>query len=91
MAVRLHCIIKGRVQGVCFRQYTVDEAETLGLTGWVRNRSDGTVELVAEGESDKLKRLEEWCRQGPSYAHVTSVQAEYSDATREFGGFQVAW
>ncbi len=91
MKKRLHCVIKGRVQGVCFRMYTCEEAGRLGLTGWVRNCRDGSVELVAEGEESFLKELAEWCGHGPSYAGVTSVRSEYSGATGEFSDFRVSY
>ncbi len=86
-AERLHLFISGFVQGVCFRFYTRDKAMELGLVGWVRNLHDGRVEVVAEGPSDKLEKLEEWCRQGPPAARVTDVQATRESATGEFEGF----
>ena len=89
MKKRGHFIAEGRVQGVCYRMYACDEATRLGLTGWVRNVMDGTVEVVAEGEEDALRALLAWCRAGPSYAHVTGVKEEYLDATGEFDSFQI--
>jgi acylphosphatase len=83
-AVRL--IIEGRVQGVGYRWWTEGEAERLGIDGWVRNRHDGTVELVAIGEAEALDRLEAACREGPPGARVTSVtrsEAE-DDGSRGF-------
>ena len=67
-------LIEGRVQGVGFRWWTVREAHARGLSGWVRNRGDGSVEGLAIGEADALDALERLCRQGPSAARVTSVR-----------------
>lgn len=91
MTRRVHIIVQGRVQGVCYRMYTCEEARRLGLTGWVRNLRDGTVEVVAEGPADSLGNLAAWCRTGPSYARVTNLTEEYSDATGEFDSFTIAY
>jgi acylphosphatase len=71
-AVRLE--IEGRVQGVGFRWWTVRQARALGLSGWVRNRRDGAVEVLAIGEPEAIDQLERLCRQGPSAARVSSVR-----------------
>jgi acylphosphatase len=91
MKKRVHLQINGLVQGVCYRMYACDEAERLGLTGWVHNRHDGSVETVAEGEETKLNKFAEWCRKGPPAARVTSVEADYSDATGEYDSFTVGY
>ena len=65
--------MSGRVQGVFFRDTCERMATGFGVRGWVRNRSDGTVEVVAEGSRDSVGSLVEWCRQGPPRAHVTGV------------------
>ena len=75
--------ISGRVQGVGYRDWTIHTARELGLTGWVRNRSDGSVEVLASGESDKIDRFVEACRQGPRLAFVSKLAV--SDDTREAG------
>lgn len=72
-ALRLRLVIRGRVQGVWFRESTRIEAERLGVHGWVRNRPDGTVEAVLEGAPLAVRQLEVWCHQGPSGARVTEV------------------
>ena len=87
--MRLKLIISGRVQGVCYRWFTRDTAVELGLTGWVRNLPDGTVETVAEGEKEKLEQLLGWCRRGPDLARVTDIQAEWEEATGEFQDFSI--
>ena len=74
MTARLHLVIRGRVQGVFYRASAQKEAEALGLHGWVRNRPDGSVELLAEGPKEDLERLVTWCRRGPEHAQVQSVE-----------------
>ena len=66
--------ITGKVQGVFFRQSAEEKAVQLGVTGKVRNMPDGSVELTATGEADQLREIKDWCHQGPSRAHVTSVE-----------------
>jgi acylphosphatase len=87
----VHLIIRGRVQGVAFRAYTVREARALGLTGWVRNRPDGSVELVAEGEQQGLERLEAWCHRGPSAASVRDVETQWLDFIGDLAPFSVRY
>ena len=71
---RVHLIVVGHVQGVFFRQSTKKIARTIGLRGWVRNRSDGTVEIVAEGPVEGVDRLVEWSENGPEMARVERVE-----------------
>ncbi len=66
-------IVVGQVQGVGYRAGCFRQANDLGLSGWVRNRPDGSVELEAEGPPDRLEELRLWCEKGPRGAHVTSV------------------
>lgn len=86
---RLHLIIKGRVQGVFFRVRAQEVAEELGLSGVVRNRPDGSVELVAEGPHEKLSRLRDWAKRGPSEAHVSGVEELSERETGEFSDFRI--
>ena len=65
--------IIGLVQGVCFRVSTQEQAAALGLQGWVRNSSDGAVEVLANGSPDQLQVLEQWLNKGPTYAKVAAV------------------
>ncbi|WP_420404103.1 acylphosphatase [Nisaea sp.] len=67
-------VISGRVQGVWYRGWTVGEAAAAGLDGWVRNRSDGTVEAVFSGPSDRVAAMIEACRDGPPAARVTGIE-----------------
>ncbi len=71
MAHRL--IVKGKVQGVNFRNYTRQKANEYNIKGWVRNLPDGTVEIMAQGEEENIKKFAEWCRQGPPLASVTEL------------------
>ena len=72
--MRTHVLVRGRVQGVGFRYDTAIRARSLGLAGWMRNRSDGTVEAVFEGPSDRVASLVDWCRRGPAGARVDAVE-----------------
>jgi acylphosphatase len=88
---RVHCIVRGRVQGVAFRAYTVREARRLGLAGWVRNLPNGCVELVAQGEQRDLETLEAWCHQGPPRASVSDVETQWLDSAGDLGPFSVRY
>jgi acylphosphatase len=86
---QLHAIVHGRVQGVSFRASTLDHALELGLTGWVRNQSDGTVEVTAEGDRDTLESLAAFLNQGPNAARVTRVDLDWRPATNGFTHFGI--
>lgn len=75
-----HLFVHGRVQGVFFRDSTRRVAQGLGLTGWVRNCSDGSVEIHAEGDRKKLEELIAWCRQGPDHATVSNLDLNWTGA-----------
>lgn len=70
----IHCFVTGRVQGVCFRLLTQRQAESYGLTGWVRNLRDGRVEVMAFGNQQQLDRLKLWLKSGPDLAHVINLE-----------------
>jgi acylphosphatase len=91
MPYQLHAVVHGRVQGVSFRHYTVLRARELGITGWVRNRPDGTVEVTAEGEKSQLNPFLDFLRSGPPAAHVTRVDLHWYDATGSFDSFDVRY
>jgi acylphosphatase len=80
-AVRARIVVSGQVQGVFFRQSTVDEARRLGLAGFVRNLADGRVEAEAEGERAAVEALIRWCHRGPPAAQVDGVDVEWSAPT----------
>ena len=87
--VRLHATVEGHVQGVGFRFFVVDQAQYLGLTGWVRNTFDGEVEVVAEGARDDLEKLLTQLWQGPTSAYVTKVSSDWKEATGEYRRFGI--
>ena len=74
--IRKHVIVHGTVQGVGFRYWTRAEAQRLGVTGWVRNRLDGTVEAELEGPETDVGTMIDWLRRGPSYAAVSGLDAQ---------------
>jgi acylphosphatase len=86
---RLHAFIKGRVQGVGFRYYTLQTAQDYHLTGWVRNLHDGRVEVVAEGAQPDLNNFLRDMRKGPISADVEDVDYAFKDARGEFDKFRV--
>ena len=89
--IRVHAIVEGRVQMVFFRYSTCQEAQKLGLTGWVMNRPEGSVELVAEGPKEAVEALIKWCHTGPPNASVTNVTATEEPYTGEYGMFDVKY
>ena len=72
----IRVVNSGRVQGVCYRAWTEENATALGLAGWVRNRADGTVEAVFSGPEQVVDQMVQACRRGPNSAHVTGVSVE---------------
>ena len=85
----VHLVVVGRVQGVAFRARAVAEASRLGLSGWVRNRMDGTVEARAEGPPEAVDAFVAWCQRGPPAATVEEVHVTRVSATGLDRGFQV--
>jgi acylphosphatase len=88
---RVRLIIEGRVQGVWFRESTRREAERLGVRGWVRNRREGTVEVIAEGPIENVRKLVEWCHHGPPSAQVIRVNETGERFQGEYGSFDVVY
>ena len=88
---RLSARVTGRVQGVYFRAFTRNQARRLGLSGWVRNESDRSVYLEAEGPRAALEMLLAAVRHGPSEARVDHVEVDWSEATGAFSGFAVRY
>ncbi len=86
---RLHARVEGNVQGVGFRYFTLENATRLGLTGWVRNRRDGTVEVVAEGSRADLNALLGQLRRGPRAYTTSNVNEDWCEAKGEFGRFRI--
>lgn len=88
---RARAVISGRVQGVFFRMETKRAADRFGVSGWVRNLKDGTVEAVFEGDQDRVDAVLDWCRQGPPQADVTDVAVTWDEFAGEFNGFNIAF
>jgi len=86
---QVHLFVRGRVQGVFFRASTQREAKRLGLTGWVKNRPDNGVEILAEGEEDGLKELIAWANRGPSAARVERVDVRWRSFVGDFSDFRI--
>lgn len=89
--VRAHVIVSGKVQGVFFRAETQREALRLGVRGWVRNRPEGTVEAIFEGDSRLVEKAIEWCWQGSPMARVADVKVQMQDYAGEFDDFAVTY
>jgi acylphosphatase len=89
MRVARRYVIAGRVQGVGFRWFTHDAARREGVHGWVRNLADGSVEVMAEGETTAVDRLEAAVRRGPSSAHVERVDIEEHAPAGRVTGFEI--
>ncbi|MFW5875964.1 MAG: acylphosphatase [Myxococcota bacterium] len=87
---RIQMVVRGRVQGVFFRASAQREARQLGLSGWIKNRPDGSVEIVAEGEEDQVKDLLAWSQHGPTTARVDKVETKWRSYTGEFSDFRIA-
>ncbi len=85
----LHAFVSGRVQGVWFRQSTLETALAHGLTGWVRNLDDGRVEVMACGNEHGLMQLEAWLSIGPELARVAEVVSERIEPPESFSGFVI--
>lgn len=85
----VHALVTGRVQGVWFRQSTLEEAERAGLVGWVRNLPDGSVEVMLQGEEKAVHHVEAWLGQGPELATVADVQSEAVDLSEDLVAFSI--
>jgi acylphosphatase len=91
MTIRKRVLVSGLVQGVCFRAYTRDTARRLGVTGWVRNLPDGTVEAVVEGESAIIQSMLEWFHEGPPYSRVDRVSVQDEPSHEKFNDFDIRY
>ncbi|MCW4002606.1 MAG: acylphosphatase [Candidatus Bathyarchaeota archaeon] len=91
MQTRAHVFVRGRVQGVFFRQKTKQQARSLGVNGWVRNLDDGRVEAIFEGEESAVKALVDFCSEGPKGALVTDVSVEWETFKDEFHSFDIVY
>ncbi|MGQ9508009.1 MAG: acylphosphatase [Thermodesulfobacteriota bacterium] len=89
--IRARVLIEGRVQGVFFRYHTQEKAYQLGIKGWVKNRRDGRVEALFEGEKDRVDKMIQWCHHGPAEARVTGVRVNWEEYTGEFQDFSITY
>ena len=86
---RVHVIVEGRVQGVYFRAYTRDEALNLGLTGWVKNRRDGSVEALIEGDKAAVEKMLSWFYKGSPYSNVEKVIVTEESPVGDSADFEI--
>jgi acylphosphatase len=88
---KAHLIISGKVQGVCFRAETQKAARHFGVNGWVRNKMDGSVEAVAEGDKRDVISLIHWCHTGSAFSTVEKVEFQWKEYKGEFENFDVRY
>ncbi len=89
--VRAQVIISGRVQAVFFRMNTARAANRFGVCGWVKNRWDGNVEAVFEGDQDRVNAILEWCDTGDAPAKVSNVDLEWEEFTGAYDSFDITY
>ena len=89
--MRAHVFVTGRVQGVFYRQSTMEKAHAMGLSGWVRNLRDGRVEAVFEGEPGTVKEMVNWSRIGPLGSRVDEVEVEWDEDPEDPKGFTIKY
>ncbi|OGD67947.1 acylphosphatase [Candidatus Berkelbacteria bacterium RIFCSPHIGHO2_12_FULL_36_9] len=88
---RIHLLILGNVQGVGFRYNVRQKVMMLGLVGTVENLPDGSVEIVAEGEEEKLQELVKWCKSGYHYAKIDNIKVDWQKAERTYNDFEIKY
>ncbi|HVF69118.1 MAG TPA: acylphosphatase [Xanthomonadales bacterium] len=84
-----HIFVSGVVQGVGYRYFVRSNARKLGLTGWVRNTTNGKVEAVLRGSQEQIEQMLALCRQGPMLSEVKNIQLEWEEGNEEFESFEV--
>lgn len=89
--IRVRATIIGRVQGVFFRAETQKAATRYGVTGWVKNNIDGSVEALFEGDRENVNQILNWCRKGPTLSHVEKVIEVHGEHTGEFRNFDIRY
>jgi acylphosphatase len=89
MIIARRFIVRGRVQGVGFRYFAIRAARELGIVGIVRNMSDGSVEVIAEGETEAITKFHRDLERGPSYSHVTAVEESERQVSARYKDFEV--
>ncbi len=88
---RAHLVIEGKVQGVFYRASAKEKADSLGLGGYIRNLTNGSVEVIAEGKHEDINQLIEWCLTGPANARVTDIKITFSPPIGEFNNFHIQY
>jgi acylphosphatase len=89
MMVRVRIVVSGIVQGVFFRHNTMRKAQEFGVNGWVKNRTDGKVEVLCEGLEKNVQLMIEWCKKGPDGAFVRDTALAWEEYTGDFKVFQI--
>jgi len=89
--VRAHIFVLGKVQGVFFREKTKKKAEEFGVSGWVKNLKDGRLEVVFEGEPEKVEKMIKWAKRGPFFAKVENFDLTWETCTDEFNEFEIRY
>ena len=89
--VKAHIFVSGRVQGIFFRQNTQRKAQSLGITGWVKNLTDGRVEAVFEGEKEKVEKIIKWAKRGPILAKVNGIDIKWQEYQGGFDSFEIRY
>ena len=86
---QVHLLISGFVQGIGYRSWVRSRARSLGLTGWINNLENGSVETVFQGEEEKIKEMIKLCKEGPPMAEVENIEIQWDQINGEFKDFQV--
>ena len=89
--IRVHLIVEGKVQGVWYRDSTRIKAAELEIKGWIKNRTDGTVEIMAEGLEVNIQKFIGWCHEGPPYAVVNNITVSPQEFRNEFDSFNIVF
>ena len=89
--VQYEIFVTGRVQGVSYRYYTQKQAQKLGLVGYVKNQTDGSVKILAQGEAVDLDKLKKWCSTGSPYSNVKDVRCQTSAETELYSSFNISY
>jgi len=88
---RIHIYVSGLVQGVYFRHNTMIQADRLALNGWVKNLTDGRVEIICEGSDESIDKMAAWCNIGPIGAYVEGLEIQQEEFKNEFKKFQIIY
>ncbi len=87
----VHIFVQGRVQAVGFRYYTLTQAQSIGVKGWVKNRNDGRVEIIAQGGEEPVESFIQSVKKGPRFSHVEDMKVEDLDNSTEYRSFEITY